>query len=157
MKTKILSLFIPLIIITGWLFAGESDENEIRNLIISSAEQQRKTKQSDRDEYSNKGALEFWSSGGLIHEVGARGRPEKYDMINVFPKHINVISLIPGEAAVAMYYSEGALRPKGYAAVSHYMTRVTQVFVRENGCWKVRASHWSPIQGGSGTSQTAME
>jgi len=38
MKTKILSLFIPLIIITGWVFAGESDENEIRNLIISSAE-----------------------------------------------------------------------------------------------------------------------
>ena len=101
--------------------------------------------------------MEFWSSGGLIHEVGAEGRPEKYDMINVFPKHINVISLIPGEAAVGVYYSEGALRPKGYPNVSHYMTRVTQVYVKVNRSWKVRASHWSSIQVGNGTSRTAIE
>ena len=56
-----------------------------------------------------------------------------------------------------MYYSEGALRPKGYPNVSHYKKRVTQLFVEECGSWKVRASHWPPVQGGSGTSQTAME
>ncbi|MEE2765421.1 MAG: hypothetical protein VX600_02890 [Candidatus Neomarinimicrobiota bacterium] len=101
--------------------------------------------------------MESWSSGGLLHEVRAEGRPEKYDMINVFSKHSNVISLIPGEVAVGMYYSEGALRPKGYPNIYHYMTRVTQVFVKENRSWKVRASHCSSIQDGSGTSQTAME
>ena len=101
--------------------------------------------------------MEFWSSGGLIHEIGTEDRPKKYDLINVFPKQINVISLVPGEAVIAMYYSEGALRPKGYPNVSHYKKRVTQVFVKEDGSWKVRASHWPPVQGGSGTSQTAME
>ena len=63
----------------------------------------------------------------------------------------------PVAAVIAMYYSEGALRPKGYPNVSHYKKRVTQVFVKEDGSWKVRASHWPPVQGGSGTSQTAME
>ena len=37
MKTKILSIFILMIIITGWLFAGDSGENEIKDLTISSA------------------------------------------------------------------------------------------------------------------------
>ena len=73
------------------------------------------------------------------------------------PKHIEVIVLVPGKAAVAMYYSEGSMKPKGAAAVSHYMTRVTQAFVKEDNKWKVRASHWSPIQGGSGTSQTSVD
>ncbi|MEC7848327.1 MAG: hypothetical protein VX736_01320 [Candidatus Neomarinimicrobiota bacterium] len=47
--------------------------------------------------------MEFWSSGGLIHEIGTEDRPKKYDLINVFPKQINVISLVPGEAVIAMY------------------------------------------------------
>ena len=54
-----------------------------------------------------------------------------------------------------MYYSEGSMTPKGSKPVGHYMTRVTQAFVKENGEWRIRASHWSPIMGGAGTSQTA--
>ena len=46
--------------------------------------------------------------------------------------------------------------PTTSAAVSDYRTRVTQVFVKEDGEWKVRAAHWSPIAGGAGTSQTAV-
>jgi hypothetical protein len=42
------------------------------------------------------------------------------------------------------------------AAVSHYLTRVTQVLVKEAGKWKIRSSHWSAITGGSGTSQAAQ-
>ena len=101
--------------------------------------------------------MKFWSSDGLIHEIGTNEQPEKYDLINVFPKHINVISLVPGEAVITMYYSEGALRPKGYSNVSHYMKRVTQLFVKENRDWKVRVLQWSLVQSGSGTSQTAMK
>ena len=33
----------------------------------------------------------------------------------------------------------------------------TWTYYNEDGKWKVRASHWSPIQGGSGTSQTSTE
>ena len=72
-------------------------------------------------------------------------------------KHITVITLVPGEVAVAQYYSEGGMAPVGSAAVNNYRTRVTQVFVKEGGKWKVRAAHWSPIQGGAGTSQTSVD
>jgi len=32
----------------------------------------------------------------------------------------------------------------------------TLVMVLENGDWVSRAAHWSPIQGGTGTNQTAQ-
>ena len=94
--------------------------------------------------------MEFWSSGGLIHEIGTEDRPKKYDLINVFPKHINVIPLVPGKAVVAF-------RPKGYSNVSNYTIRVTQLFVEECGSWKVGTVKWSLAQSGSGKSQTLME
>ena len=133
-----------------------SDVDEVKKQIISSSEYLSKNKRSVND-YSKEGGIEFWSSGGLMHEIDPNGRPEIYDYANVKPKHIEVIVLVPGKAAVAMYYSEGAMKPKGSPAVSHYMTRVTQAFVKEGGKWKVRASHWSPIQGGAGTSQTSVD
>ena len=109
------------------------------------------------NEYSKNGALEYWSSGGLIQEIDPDGRPEDYDYFNIKVKHIEVVVLVPKKAAVAMYYSEGSMKPKNSPAVNHYLTRVTQAYVNENGKWKIRASHWSPIQGGSGTSQTSTE
>ena len=147
-------LLVFFFLISPFVFAGDVDE--VKKQIISSSEYLSKNKRSIND-YSKQGGLEFWSSGGLMHEIDPDGRPEVYDYANVKPKHIEVIVLVPGKAAVAMYYSEGAMKPKGSPAVSHYMTRVTQAFVKEGGKWKVRASHWSPIQGGAGTSQTSVD
>ncbi len=56
-----------------------------------------------------------------------------------------------------MYYSEGRFKAKGGEPVNNYLTRVTQVFVKEGGAWKVRAAHWSPILGGSGTNQNSLD
>ena len=64
---------------------------------------------------------------------------------------------LEGQAAVAMYYTEGRFKAKGGAAVDNYLTRATQVYVKENGKWKVRAAHWSPIAGGSGTNQNSID
>jgi len=87
----------------------------------------------------------------LIHEIETEEQPEKYDLINVlFPKHINVISLVPGKAVVAFC-------PKGYSNVSNYTIRVTQLFVEECRGWKVGTVKWSLAQSGSGKSQTLME
>ena len=47
--------------------------------------------------------------------------------------------------------------PKNSPVVQNYRTRVTGVFVKEDGKWKVRAAHWSPIAGGSGTSQSVLD
>ena len=73
------------------------------------------------------------------------------------PKHIKVVTLVENQAAVAMYYSEGSFQETGQKPVSHYMTRVTDVYVKEGGKWKLRAAHYSPIAAGQGTQQTSVD
>lgn len=107
------------------------------------------------DSYSSQGALEFWSSGGLLNEVDNRDA-DQFEFVSVQVKHLQVVPLVEGQAAVAHYYSEGAMKPKGFEAVSHYLTRVSQVYVKENGRWVIRSSHWSPVAAGSGTTQTVQ-
>ena len=80
-------------------------------------------------------------------------KKNEWDIVNLTPKHIKVVSLVPGKAAVAMFYSEGSMTPKGSAAVPHYMTRVSETFIKEKGKWVMKTAHYSPISGGSGTSQ----
>ena len=147
-------ILFGIAVISSFLVAG--DVEEIKNQIMDNNEYSNKNNRSV-NEYSKSGALEYWSSGGLIQEIDPDGRPEVYDYFNIKVKHIEVVVLVPKKAAVAMYYSEGSMKPKNSPAVNHYLTRVTQAYVNENGKWKVRASHWSPIQGGSGTSQTSTE
>lgn len=105
--------------------------------------------------YSREGALEFWSSGGLLNEVTNRDQ-SAFDMVNVQPKHIRVLPLVEGQVAVVHYYSEGAMKPQGFEGVSNYMTRVSQVYVKEEGRWVIRSSHWSPVAAGAGTTQTVQ-
>ncbi len=78
--------------------------------------------------------------------------PIEYEMFGVEPKHVEVI-VLSEDAAVALYYAEGSMQPKGRAVVPRYLTRVMEVYVREDGVWKARAGHWSPLQGGGGTSR----
>ncbi len=153
MKKLLLILFGLIIINPAQLIAGDK-EDIIKQLLANNA--YAKKNNQTADEYSAKGALEFWSSGGLMQKIESGGRPDKYDYMNIDFKHIEVIVLVPKKAAVAMYYSEGSMKPEGAPAVSHYLTRVTQVLVKEGGTWKIRASHWSPVSGGSGTTQTTL-
>ena len=150
---KSAKLFLSLtVFFSSVLLAG--DKEDIIKQIMASNDYVNKNK-TNMSEYSKDGALEFWSSGGLLHEVGPDGRSDEYESFNMSIKHVEVLILVPKKAAVAMYYSEGSMTPKGSKPVGHYMTRVTLSFVKENGEWRVRASHWSPIMGGAGTSQTA--
>ncbi len=103
------------------------------------------------------GSMEYWSSGGLMQWVEPDAPVSNYESFAITPKHIKVIELPGGEAAVAMYYSEGSMQVKGGPLVSHYMTRVMQVYVKEDGGWKVRAAHWSPVAAGSGTTQSSLD
>lgn len=144
----IVSIFSSLII------AGDAED--VKKTIEDSYAYLNKTKKTIND-YSKDGGLEFWSSGGLLQSIEPSGRGEVYEDVNITPKHINVIVLAPGKAAVAMYYSEGYLKPRNSAEVNHYLTRVSQTFVKEDGKWKTRSSHWSPVKGGFGTSQTGLE
>ena len=152
-----------VIVIGALAFAGAlaqadtATEKEVKKTIVAGNEYVKKHLKDEEDTVSKDGSLEFWSSGGFLQDVKPGAEPGEYDSINIDAKHINVITLVPGKVAVAQFYSEGSMAPKGSAAVSDYRTRATQVLVKEGGKWKVRAAHWSPITAGSGTSQTAVD
>lgn len=137
--------------------ADEATEKEVKQTIIDSNNYTKKNLKGMTNDYSKDGAVEFWSSGGFMQMIGPNERPGEFDFYNLEVKHIHVTTIVPGKVAVAHYYSEGSMKPKGSAAVGNYRTRATQVFVKEGKSWKVRSSHWSAIAGGSGTSQTALD
>lgn len=130
---------------------------EVTDAIVAGNAYVKKNMKGRDDDYSKEGAVEFWSSGGLMQMIDPDGRPGEFETFDIDVKHIHVTPLVEGRVAVAHYYSEGSMKPKGYPAVTNYRTRVSQVFVKEDGEWKVRSSHWSAISGGAGTSQTALE
>jgi hypothetical protein len=155
---KLVFIVIGVLAFAGTIAQGDSaTEAEIKKVILDGIAYSKGNLRDEDDTVSKDGSLEFWSSGGFLQEVTADTEPDEYESVNIDAKHIHVITLVPGQAAVAQYYSEGSMAPKGSAAVSNYRTRATQVFVKEGSKWKVRAAHWSPIAGGSGTSQTAVD
>ena len=146
----ILLLFISTNLIAQNNF---NDETEIIKLIQSNWEKNNKGK-IDVRLMSEDGYYAFNSSGGLmVYDKNPNIKKNEWDVVNLTPKHIKVVSLVPGKAAVAMYYSEGSMTPKGSAAVPHYMTRVSETFIKEKGKWVMKTAHYSPISGGSVTSQ----
>jgi len=136
--------------------ADEATEQEVMKAIIDANAYTKENLKGQDDTVASEGSLEFWSSGGLLHKVSADISPQEFESFNLDVKYIKVITLVPGKAAVAQYYSEGSVQGKGEAAVHGYRTRATEVFVKEDGKWKVRAAHWSPIAGGKGTSSVSV-
>ena len=157
MKKTIALTLIGLMAGAGLALAESETAREVKETILANNKQVKETGKGAPDSTSKEGTVEFWSSGGLMNWTAASEPPAEWETFNITPKHIEVVPLVEGQAAVAMYYSEGSMTPKGYPPVSHYMTRVTEVYVKEDGKWKLRAAHWSPIAAGSGTSQTAIE
>ncbi len=146
-----------LVFLASTALADTATEKAIIKLINDNNAYASKELKDPPDTVSRDGSLEFWSSGGFLHEVSPNTKPDEYESINIKAKHIQVITLVPGKVAVAQFYSEGSMQGKNGMSVSDYRTRATQVFVNEDGKWKVRAAHWSPIVGGSGTKATAVE
>ncbi len=157
---KVFSAVLVLFFIQGVGLAqddqAKKDADQIKAQILKNNEEMKKNKILKENNISAKGSHDFWSSGGLLVELGPDFRYE-FDSFNLNSKHITIISLVPGKAAVAAYYNEGSFKPKNSSKVDHYLCRVTTVFVNENGKWKARHSHFSPVQGGSGTTQTTTD
>ena len=157
MKKMLLAVTGLMIFCMSAAQADPATEAAIKKHILDNNAYSIRELKSPGGQVSKEGSMEFWSSGGLLQEVPPADEVEEFDAFGLKPKHIHVITLVPGKVAVAMYYSEGAIDRKNSAAVPNYRTRATQVFVKEDGKWKVRAAHWSPISGGAGTSQTSVE
>ena len=71
------------------------------------------------------------------------------DKSNFTARYIEVDVLVPGKAAVAYYYLVGSYTLGGVTK-NDYRTRVSQVFVTEEGKWKIKSGHFSPLHSGSG-------
>ncbi len=154
--TKFYPAIFGLVAVIFTMAAQADTVSEITQLIKDDNAYTVKNLSSPNDGIHSEGSHQFWSSGGLLQFVPADTPAAEFEAFSLTPKHIHVIPLEEGQSAVAMYYAEGSYHPKGNAKVDHYLTRVTEVYVKEGGKWKVRASHYSPLTGGSGTSQTSV-
>ena len=154
----VFTVVLGVLALPGHVFAQGMNPvvQEVRQTIQASYAYSAENLEDSPNDYSSEGSSEFWSSGGLRNAVPAGGEMGRtYVSFNMVPKYISVIPM--GENhATAMYYVEGSYQETGSAPVSNYFTRATQVFVKENGAWKIRAAHWSPVVGGTGTEQTAI-
>jgi len=149
--------FFTLVVIPGQLLAQDQDPvvQEIRAVINATYAYAAENLEDQPGGYSAEGALEFWSSGGLVQNVPPDSPVQTYESFNLVPKYIWVVSLAE-DVAMAQFYVEGSFQPTGQPPVDHYFTRATEIFVRENGEWMIRGSHWSPVVGGRGTPDTAV-
>lgn len=152
-----LGVVVAVVLAVVPTLAAADTAEEIKTVIQEQMAYANKNLKDAPDTVSEEGALQFWSSGGLMQWVPSDAPDTEYDFQSLTPKHVKVITLVEGQAAVAMYYTEGGFQAKGGQPVPNYLTRVTEVYVKEGGTWKVRAAHWSPIAGGSGTNQNSID
>ena len=157
MKLLVTGMIALLTVCGTAALADEATEQEVLQTILDSNAYAKETNKGRREDYSRDGAVEFWSSGGMMKKVSYDDAVGEFDEYNVDVFHIKVTTLVPGQAAVAHYYAQGTMKPKGAPRIPNYFTRATQVFVKEDGAWKIRSSHWSAVLGGSGTSQTSLQ
>ena len=156
MKNRLTSaLALTLCVLSSTVMADTA--TEVRQVILDDLAHMNQELNQDPMRLSKDGSKEFFSSGGLLNHLERTSGGNTFEMFEGSIKHIEVVVLVEGQAAVAHFYQEAMMQPTGLPAVPNYRTRVTQVFVKEEGDWKIRAAHWSPLMGGAGTSQTVIK
>jgi len=155
MKNRFTSaLALTLSVLSSTVMADTA--TEVRQVILDHLAHMNQELNQDPMRLSKDGSKEFFSSGGLLNHLDRTSGGNTFEMFQGSIKHIEVVVLVEGQAAVAHFYQEAMMQPTGLPAVPNYRTRVTQIFVKEEGDWKIRAAHWSPLMGGAGTSQTVI-
>ena len=156
MKKRLTSaLALTLCVLSSTVMADTA--TEVRQVILDDLAHMNQELNQDPMRLSKDGSKEFFSSGGLLNHLDRTSGGNTFEMFEGSIKHIEVVVLVEGQAAVAHFYQEAMMQPTGLPAVPNYRTRVTQIFVKEEGDWKIRAAHWSPLMGGAGTSQTVIK
>ena len=156
MKNRLTSaLALTLCVLSSTVMADTA--TEVRQVILDHLAHMNQELNQDPMRLSKDGSKEFFSSGGLLNHLDRTSGGNTFEMFEGSIKHIEVVVLVEGQAAVAHFYQEAMMKPTGLPVVPNYRTRVTQIFVKEEGGWKIRAAHWSPLMGGAGTSQTVIK
>ena len=156
MKKRFTSaLALTLSVLSSTVIADTA--TEVRQAVLDLLAHMNQELNQDPMRLSKDGSKEFFSSGGLLNHLDRTSGGNTFEMFQGSIKHIEVVVLVEGQAAVAHFYQEAMMKPTGLPVVPNYRTRVTQIFVKEEGDWKIRAAHWSPLMGGAGTSQTVIK
>ena len=87
-RVVLLLLLIGLAASMGLAYPQSDTAEEVKAVIIESYEDGNRTLVTRMDDYSMHGALEFWSSGGLLQEVSCDAAADEYDILSIQPKHI---------------------------------------------------------------------
>ena len=153
-KRFTLALALTLSVLSSTVIADTT--TEVRQAVLDHLAHMNQELNQDPMRLSKDGSKEFFSSGGLLNHLDRTSGGNTFEMFQGSIKHIEVVVLVEGQAAVAHFYQEAMMKPTGLPVVPNYRTRVTQIFVKEEGGWKIRAAHWSPLMGGAGTSQTVI-
>jgi len=70
----------------------------------------------------------------------------EYDVTVMYPNAVSLSDTV----VLARYYLEGSMSANG-ATVNNYRTRVTHIWVKEDGEWKSKSWHFSPLHNGGTT------
>ena len=150
---KTTMLILALSISINFLFAN--DESDITEAVKLHWEY---SNNKEWDSYAksmhSKGTLNGDSNGSFWYmqesTVSAVSQGLSTDDEQIFtPKYIEVEILEKGKVALAYYYLVGSYSINGVQK-NDYRTRVSQVFLKEKGKWKVKSGHFTPLHSGSG-------
>ena len=150
---KVIMLFSALCITTSLLLAD--DKSEVADVVNKHWQYQNA---KDWKKYvgtlHSEGTMDGDSNGSFwyrreatVSAVTEGQSPE--NEFNFTARYIEVDILEKGKVAVAYYYLVGSYNINGVQK-NDYRTRVSQIFVKEKGSWKVKAGHFTPLHSGSG-------
>ena len=148
-------LFIFLLINTSFLIA--EDKSEVIDAVNSHWKyQNEKNWKKFVGTMHSKGTMNGDSNGSFwfrqestVSAITANGWGSPSNKFDFKPKYIEVDVLEKDKIAIAYYYLVGSYTINGKSK-SDYRTRVSQVFVKEGGNWKVKSGHFTQLHGGSG-------
>ncbi|NBX45277.1 MAG: hypothetical protein EBR00_09615, partial [Gammaproteobacteria bacterium] len=96
---KFPSIFLSIFFLSFPVIGLADTEKEIKELIVSNLQYTSDNLSEKEGTLSKQGSLEFWSSGGLlVDNVNAGTR--QWEVFQAAAKHIEVITLVEGRAAV---------------------------------------------------------
>jgi|TARA_B100000508_G_scaffold112327_1_gene90693 hypothetical protein len=152
MKKNVM-LFSTLLITTSLLLAN--DKSEVVDVVNKHWEYQNtKDWKKYAGTFHSGGNMNGDSNGSFwyVRESTVAALTEGQSPDNEFnftPRYIEVDVLEKGKVAVAYYYLVGSYTINGVQK-NDYRTRVSQIFVKEKGNWKVKSGHYTPLYSGSG-------
>ena len=95
---------------------------------------------------ANSSGTFFYSNEKPSLEELSENLAGEYDVAVVHPNAI----LLSDTVVLAHYYLEGSMSAND-VSVSNYRTRVTHIWVKEDGEWKSKSWHFSPLHNGGTT------